>query len=554
MKELAESALNEYRRKRNFRRTAEPPARVPRNRGASDQLFVIQKHDATRLHYDFRLHMSGVLKSWAVPKGLPAVRGKKHLAVQVEDHPLDYAHFEGTISEGNYGAGTVMVWDTGTYLVHGTDPGRALAEGKIHLTLRGKKLRGDWTLVRLRPRAGEIKTNWLIFKSGEDAKPVTQRQEDQSALTRRSMARIARDNTRQWGSSRPSSKRATPLKGAVQKKKLAAAAAGAPRGQIKFVDPMKCRLLADVPRGTEWVYEIKFDGYRALAFKRGSKIELISRANKTLAGKFPEVEEGLRHLACAEALLDGEVVAVDEKGRSSFQLLQMAQMAGDPRPPILYYVFDLLHLDGHDLKSQPLSDRKEILRQLLDSAPEPIRFSASLKGEPEALLDQARKLGLEGIIAKRSDSIYEAGRRSGAWAKIKILNEQEFVIGGYTLPQGSRKFFGAILVGYYDGNALKFSSKVGTGFSEKLLASMYREFQRLRREQCPFVNLPEKHSGRYGQGVTAAQMKRCVWLRPELVGEVRFTEWTRDGHLRHPAFMGLRDDKRASEVTREKTI
>jgi bifunctional non-homologous end joining protein LigD len=552
-----DTGLKTYRAKRNFDQTKEPKARAAKTWSKKDQLmFVIQKHDATRLHYDFRLEMGGVLKSWAVPKGIPMKRGEKHLAIHVEDHPMDYANFEGTIPEGNYGAGTVMVWDTGTYEVSGTAPLIALREGKLHLKLSGKKLNGEWALVRIKPRPGE-KESWLLFKGGEDTKPLSKKKDDESALTKRSMKKIASDNDAQWGSSRKKSTLAASRQSAIETSERRAnreKLKGAPRGKISFVSPMKCRLLKTPPKGDGWIYEIKFDGFRALAIKHQSEVALLSRSEKDLTARFPEITEAVRALPCRDGILDGEIVALDKQGRSSFQLLQMANMPGEPRAPLCFYVFDLLNLDGIDLMNFSLAKRKEILQALIKPAHEPIRFSADIRGNPEKLLEEIRQRGMEGIIAKRTDAKYEAGLRSGSWVKIKIVNEQEFVIGGYTAPKGSRDFFGAILVGYFENKKFIFASKVGSGFNQSLLASLHKQFHKLQRDDCPFANLPEKRSGRYGQGVTAAEMKHCRWVDPQLVTQIRFTEWTRDGHLRHPVFMGLREDKKPTEVTREKAL
>lgn len=544
-----DTGLKAYRAKRNFHATKEPKPRVAKPSSKKKQLmFVIQKHDATRLHYDFRLEMEGVLKSWAVPKGIPMKRGEKHLAIHVEDHPMDYANFEGTIPAGNYGAGTVMVWDTGTYEVSGTAPLLGLKQGKLHLQLSGTKLKGEWALVRIKPRPGE-KESWLLFKGGDDAKPLSKKKEDESALTKRSMKKIASDNDAQWGSHRKSS--ATSQKSPPQK--IATALTGRlSKSKAGFVPPMKCRLVKAPPKGDEWIYEIKFDGFRAVAIKRHDEVELLSRSEKDLTARFPQIAEAVRALPCRDGILDGEIVALDEKGRSSFQLLQMANMPGQTRAPLCLYAFDLLNLDGIDLTGMALSKRKEILQALIQPAHEPIRFSADIRGDPNKLLAEIRKRGLEGIVAKRLDAKYEAGLRTGSWQKIKIVNEQEFVIGGYTAPKGSRDFFGAILVGYFEKEKFIFASKVGTGFNQTLLNSLHKQFERLKRDDCPFVNLPEKRSGRYGQGVTAAEMKRCSWVEPKLVAQIHFTEWTRDGHLRHPVFMGLREDKEATEVVKEK--
>jgi len=549
---MKNTALAEYAGKRDFKNTREPKPKVARDPKRAP-LFVIQKHAASHLHYDFRLEVEGVLKSWAVPKGVPFERGEKRLAMRVEDHPFDYARFEGIIAPGNYGAGTVMVWDIGTFEVSGDNPAKALEEGKLHLTLHGKKLNGEWTLVKIRHGSERGKDPWLLLKSGESLKPLSTRAEDQSALSGRSMKRIAGDQDAEWVSNRAaplsSKNRIVPAKQPA--KPPVTGLEKLPSGKLGFVVPMYCKLAKSLPEKGGWLYEIKFDGIRAIAIKNGSKIELFSRLGNSVTARFPEVVKELQQLQCEKALLDGEVVALEKSGRSSFQLLQMSRMPGEPRPPICYYVFDLLNLEGKDLKSLPLTRRKELLEGLLTGDKEILRYSASLQGEPAQLLEQIRKRGMEGLIAKQPDSIYEAGRRSGAWVKVKCIQQQEFVIGGYTEPQGARSHFGSILVGYYKQGRLLFASKVGTGFDRRLLESLFDQFQKLKQTECPFANLPEKQAGRYGQGLTASAMKRCTWLTPKLVCEVIYNEWTRDDHLRQPVFAGLREDKKAAEVVRE---
>lgn len=549
-------SLRDYQAKRDFRRTREPAAgRKPR--ASAQPLFVVQKHAARRLHYDFRLEMEGVLKSWAVPKGFPARKAERRLAVQVEDHPLEYANFEGTIPEGSYGAGTVMVWDRGVYHVHGDEPLRALQRGKLHLTLEGSKLNGDWTMVRMRRSENDDKPQWLLLKSGESARPISARAEDQSVLTRRSLKQIANAGDAVWQSDRPATsarpqstqgqKRSEPRKpAATVELKLRRL----PRRKAEFIEPMKALLTERLPRGAEWIYEVKFDGVRAVTIKRGREVQLLSRTGKDMTGKYGEVTEALRGLPVKEAVLDGEVVALDAEGRPSFQLLQSSQMPGPERPAIFYYVFDVIQLDGKDLTAIPLLQRKATAQALVSNVHDRIRFSAGIQADTERMIREMKARGLEGIIAKRKDGAYEIGRRSGAWLKFKWTNEQEFVIGGYTQPRGARSHFGAILAGYYDGSRLMFAGKVGTGFDEKRLESLYKQFQKLKTSECPFANLPER-AGRYGRGLTAAEMKRCTWLKPELVCQVRFAEWTRDDHLRQPAFLGLREDKKPEEVVRE---
>ena len=556
-------SLKQYQAKRNFKQTAEPAGNGggPRGRGGASR-FVVQKHAASHLHYDFRLEMNGVLKSWAVPKGFPTRRGDRRLAVQVEDHPLDYANFEGTIAPGNYGAGTVMVWDTGNYAVMGGKPLRALEQGKLHLKLAGTKLKGEWTLVRMRPRADTARTQWLMLKSGGDLRPISARADDRSALSGRSLKQIASAGGPQWKSNR----QITPGKSKTDRNKtlLRTPPVGKrvrqifwdqlgrlPRAKAQFIEPMKCRLAEELPTGTKWIYEIKFDGIRALAIKTTRSLSLISRNKKDFTEKYRPVADALKELPCRDAVLDGEIVAVDAQGRSSFQLLQAAGLPGSEKPPILYYVFDLLNLDGRDLTGLPLEKRKETLKLLLAGTSETVFFSASIEAESGRVIKAMKARGLEGVVAKQRESKYQAGQRTGAWVKFKWTLEQEFVIGGFTRPRGGRAHFGAILVGYYnDSDKLLFASKVGTGFDEALLESMHKRFTKLTRSGSPFAKLPEKR-GVLGAGLTAAEMRRCTWLEPRLVCEVRFSEWTRDGHLRQPVFLGLREDKQPREVVRE---
>ena len=311
---------------------------------------------------------------------------------------------------------------------------------------------------------------------------------------------------------------------------------------------MKALLVADLPRGSDWLYEIKFDGFRALAVRDRQRVLLISRNGKSLSDRYPAVARALKDLRVEQAVLDGEIVAVDSKGRSSFQLLQSYQNPGRSKPPLVYYVFDVINIGGRDLASLPLEKRKQLLATILEDAPDIVRISPGLDADSARLLREMKKQGLEGLIAKRKGSAYEAGRRSGAWVKFKWSQEQEFVIGGYTPGKGARQHFGAILAGYYEGGRLLFASKVGAGFDSKLLASLHQLFQRHIQLECPFVNLPERTSS----GMGRREMKTCTWLKPALVCQVRFTEWTRDNHLRHPLFLGLRDDKAPSEVVRER--
>jgi bifunctional non-homologous end joining protein LigD len=518
-------SLQAYSRKRDFSRTAEPRGAARKSRKQSHR-FVIQKHDASRLHYDFRLEVGGTLKSWAVPKGMPFQKGEKHLAVEVEDHPLEYAQFEGIIPKGQYGGGTVMVWDTGTFESLGGDPQRDLKAGKFHFALHGSKLEGEWTLIRTHRGEGN---EWLLLKSGEDVRPVSKKKDDQSSLSRRTMARIAQERDAEW---RSGHEEKAPAK-------------------LSFIAPMKATLAAQPPAQGDWLYELKFDGYRALALKSGGDVQLLSRNEKDFSKRFPEIAEAVGKLSTAAAALDGEIVALDEQGRPSFQLLQALE-TGEARPPLAFYIFDLPQLGSDDLTKLPLEKRRALLEKVLSDAEEPLRYSAEIRGDPEELLKEVRERGLEGIIGKRRDSSYEVGQRSRSWIKLKCVQEQELVIGGFTPSEGTRHHFGALLVGYYQAKKLHFAGKIGTGFTTATLKLLSSKMQKLKRATCPFANLPEKQQGRWNQNITPREMKLCHWVEPRLVCQARFSEWTKDGRLRHGVFLGLREDKAADEVVRER--
>ncbi len=561
--------LKKYKAKRDFSKTAEPKGRKPlpkQVRGACR--FVIQKHDARRLHYDFRLQMEGVLKSWALPKGLPWKQGEKHLAVEVEDHPIEYEAFEGVIPEGNYGAGTVIVWDRGAYYVYGEQPLKSLREGKLHLVLAGKKAQGEWTLVRIRGRDGE-KNQWLILKTGGSAKPPSKKLEDQSVKTGRTMKQIANERDAEWQSNREekdTSARSTlkaRIKAALKKKDLEHGVRknetvgqatrllkGLPSAKPQFIEPMKARLVDEPPKHGDWLYELKFDGIRAMAIKNDGKVSVISRNGNKLDARFPEIVEAVKNLPVREYVIDGEVVALDEDGRSSFQLLQGLEMEGR-KAPLRFYVFDLLQLDGKSLLGLPLEQRKQVLAKICENVGDPIRYSGEISGDVKSLLAEVKRRGLEGLIGKQRNSVYEPGRRSGTWIKLKCVNEQEFVIGGYTPPAGSRKYFGAILVGYYEIGKLRFAGKVGSGFTEKSLSMLHKKFREEEHDDCPFVDLPSKQGGEWVQGITPSMMKKMHWVNPKFVAEIKFAEWTRDQKLRQPVFLGMREDKAATEVKRE---
>jgi bifunctional non-homologous end joining protein LigD len=465
----------------------------------------------------------------------------------------------------------VMLWDRGKYFVYGEQPLKSLRDGKLHLVLEGEKTKGEWTLVRIRGRDGK-KNQWLILKTGADAKAPSKKAEDQSVKTGRTMKQIADERDAEWESNREekdasaTSKFKARIRSAIKKKEVGREVAHAShlpildsrtggsrhlnKAKARFIDPMKPRLLEKPPATGDWIYELKFDGIRLIAVKTGKKVSLLSRNRNELSGRFPEIVEAVENLPARECVIDGEVVAVDQEGRSSFQLLQAREMEGR-ESPVYFYAFDLPQLEGKNLMSLPLEARKNVLEKLCADAGDPIRYSGNIGGDANRLLDEVKRRGLEGIIGKQRNSIYEPGRRSGAWIKLKCVDEQEFVIGGYTPPQGARKYFGAILVGYYEGKELKFAGKVGTGFTEKTLSMLYKKFQRERRDDCPFVDLPSKSGGQWSQGITPSMMTKMHWINPVFVCQIKFAEWTRDGKLRQPAFLGLREDKPPGEVVRE---
>jgi bifunctional non-homologous end joining protein LigD len=518
-------SLERYEEKRDFSKTAEPSATATLKRSAqgSKRRFVVQKHAASHLHYDFRLEMADVLKSWAVPKGVPLKEDAVASAFETEDHPLEYLDFEGVIPKGQYGGGTVMVWDIGTYeVVDGN-----FWKGRLSVFLTGKKLKGEWTLERKGEDAG--KTRWLLIKTNGDAKPV--KKEDRSSISNRTIEQIAKEKSAVWESDRE-------VKGGKPK-----AITKAP--EPEFIQPMKATITQELPRGDEWLYEVKWDGYRALAIKHGKRVRLLSLKNKNLSTDFPAVVDAVKSLPDDTLVLDGEVVAVNGKGQPSFQMLQNRAKLGKDWM-IVYYAFDLLNLQGEDLRERTLEERKALLRQVIQGAD--IRYSAELTGDPEAIVETVKRAGLEGIVAKDRQSRYHAGSRVLTWRKLKLASHQEFVIGGL---KPDTKHFQSILVGYYEGKKLVFCGKVRQGFNPAGRASLSKALTPLKTSRCPFSNLPSSKKGHFGEGVTAEEMAELVWLKPKLVAEVSFTEFTSYGLLRHSTFLGLRDDKEPEEVRRE---
>lgn len=522
-------ALEDYRRKRNFKKTPEPAGgRVRKTPKPEGRAFVIQKHAAGRLHYDFRLELQGVLKSWAVAKGPSYNPQDKRLAVLTEDHPMEYGDFEGVIPKGEYGGGTVLLWDRGHWFPE-DDPVEGYAKGRLKFRLEGEKMRGGWALIRMGGSSGAGGKNWLLIKERDawaDERFSVVDEAPQSIASGRGLEEIAEDRDRVWRSNR----------GHSSPSELPRAR----RGSLPdWLEPELATLVEDAPSGVRWLHEIKFDGYRALARLETGRITLLTRRGNDWTKKFTSVAEALKQLPVNRALLDGELVVLKENGASSFEALQQALSAGDDSR-IVYYAFDLLHLDGYDLTQAPLEQRKALLRELMSGDEEGrIRYSDHVDGRGPDFFKQACRLGLEGVVSKRRDRPYRSGR-IGEWLKAKCLNRQELVIGGFSKGKGAREALGALHVGYYEqpgGDRLLYAGKVGTGFTDALLADLSKRLRKLVRKTPPFVNAPRD--------------RQATWVDPELVAEVEFTEWTREGVLRHPSFKGLRLDRSASEVVRE---
>ena len=539
--------LERYRQKRDFNVTPEPQGSLGRRRSRG-LAFVVQKHAATRLHYDFRLELDGVLLSWAVPKGPSLDPNDKRLAMHVEDHPLEYGDFEGVIPPKQYGAGSVMVWDRGTWTPIG-DPSDSFAKGKLKFELHGEKLRGRWNLVKSRSDRYGGGESWLLFKEadafarlGADANIVDGRPE--SVLTGRSLSEIASQADRVWHSNRSVDDNVN--RGAVRER------ASHPRTKLVKLEGARASTLPDAidaqlatqakspPLGASWVHEIKYDGYRMLCRIDDGDVRIVSRNRRDWTSELPSLVRALSRLAVESAWLDGEVVVVDANGRSSFQQLQNA-LSGASGTPITYFAFDLPYLNGVDLRGVALVERKRVLGELLAAAPDAIKYSEHFSAEGPAFLQSVDALGLEGMVSKRADLPYRAGR-GPAWQKVKCKRRQELVIGGYSEPEGSREAFGALLLGVHEPDGrLHYAGKVGSGFDAESLSRISQLLKPLATSRCPFHDPPQ-----------GAQARRAHWVKPELVAEVSFTEWTDDGTLRHPVFVGLRADKRARDVVRER--
>ncbi|AWH85846.1 DNA ligase D [Flavobacterium album] len=569
--------LSEYNRKRDFDKTKEPEGKVKKS--GKELHFVVQKHDASRLHYDWRLEINGVLVSWAVPKGPIADTSVKRLAMHVEDHPMDYIDFEGTIPKGQYGGGTVMVWDTGTYLAEGSDDvaesekmlRKMHKDGNIKVVMHGKKLKGSYHLVRMSGKEDE----WLLLK-GKDEYADKREFDQHSVLTGRTLEEIENDNKSEvWQSNReekksfhgdvdhildeepekssqsqskskskPTAKKKTK---ATEKTETLTSTKNSPTFTAEDVAAAKVRktfpkewkpqlaTLADaIFDSDEWVFENKYDGYRALIQIHKGKVELVSRNSLSFNSKYKELVEAFSIIK-DDMILDGEIVVEDEKGLSHFQWLQY--FAENPnRGKLKCYVFDILYFNGYDLTSLELLQRKRILEAVLPQTDE-IIYSGHIAGEGTKAMKEAEAKGTEGLIAKKITSHYHVNKRSKEWLKIKVTKEQEMVIGGFTEPKGSRSGFGSLLLGYYEGNDLIYTGKVGTGFNEDSLKDMYEKLTALVQKTSPFKVKPRE--------------PKVHWIKPELVAQIKYSEWTETNSLRHPVFIALRTDKKPKDVKKE---
>jgi bifunctional non-homologous end joining protein LigD len=512
---MSADPLARYNAKRDFSKTAEPAGTLDPGHGNS---FMVQKHDATRLHWDFRLELDGVLKSWAVTRGPSLDPNEKRLAVRTEDHPLSYATFEGTIPAGEYGGGTVMLWDRGTWAPIAGKSAKDLEKGHLHFVLDGERMKGEWLLIRLKPRGKERNENWLLRKI-DDAEAGGTDTLVETALTSVTTGRTMQE----IAEGAPAKKRRPP--GATLATRRSAKQTGRTR-MPPFQSPQLCTLVDTVPDGTEWIHEVKYDGYRALISTGGGKAKVFTRSGLDWTDKFADIAAAAANLP--PALIDGEIVAFKE-GRPDFSTLKDAISSGGA---MTFFAFDLLSLDGEDLTALPNVARKERLRPLIGDDPR-LQFAEHIAGSGEQLFETMCREGYEGVVSKKADAPYR-GKRTQAWLKIKCTRRQEFVIVGWT-PSDKSRGFRSLLLGVHDGGKLRYAGKVGTGFSQELMNELRAKLDRIERK-TPTLEAPR------------AAVRGAHWVSPKLVAEIAFTETTPDGVLRHPSFLGLRGDKAAAEV------
>ncbi len=530
----AADLLKAYREKRDFSKTREPAG----GRASAEGLvFCVQKHDATRLHYDFRLEWEGVLKSWAVTRGPSLDPADKRLAVRTEDHPMDYGDFEGTIPEGQYGGGTVMLWDFGRWSPR-EDMAEGLAKGSIKMQLDGEKMTGHWALVRMKPRGKETRENWLLIKEKDevasDRRDILKK--DRSVKTGRTMNQIAKGDE-VWGRTTKRPAGTEPPERAAQPASKRAGSSGKAPALPRFRPLQLATLVDEAPAGRDWLHELKYDGYRVLIARSGDEARLWTRNEKDWTEKFGAILPAVRALACDSALIDGEVVAFDRSGRTDFSSLQAALSDGGA---LSCFAFDLLEIDGESLLDHPLVERKERLKALIAGSGEAsLLYSEHVRGSGGSVFSKICASGHEGIVSKRADAPYRAGR-GNAWLKTKCTRRQEFVIGGYSPSDKAGRPFSSILVGVLEGDRLVYRGRVGSGFTEDVLDDLSARFEQLARKTSPFADLPR------------AIARGARFVEPEIVAEIDFTELTGEGAVRHGVFKGLREDKPAAAVVDER--